>query len=155
MKNERQRRQEKILELITTSSVETQTELATLLKEAGFRVTQATVSRDIHQMKLTKVASDGIAEGYRYELPIKHNQGERIKLRRVLLDGFVSMDTANNLLVIRTFNGMAMAVAAALDSMGVPEIVGCIAGDDVIFCATKSEKTAASLMNKLKRSMEK
>jgi len=152
VKINRQKRQKKILELIGTNNVETQDELTKMLIDAGFNVTQATVSRDIHHMKLTKIAYAG---GYKYELPVQRNQAELLKLKRVFVDGFVSMENAGNLLVIRTFNGMAMAVAAALDSMNLPEVVGCIAGDDAIFCATKSEETAVHLMEKLKRAMER
>jgi len=146
------KRQAKILELVREYEIETQAELTRLLSEAGFDVTQATVSRDIHEMKLTKISSAG--QGYKYALPPQQDQEGIARLKRVFWDGFVSMDTAGNLLVIRTFNGMAMAVGAALDGIPLPEIVGCIAGDDVVMCATKSEQDAIELMEKLKRVMQ-
>ena len=146
------RRQSKILDLIRENEVETQTELTRLLAEAGFDVTQATVSRDIHEMKLTKISSAGL--GYKYALPSQQDQSGVDRLKRIFWDGFVSMDYAGNMLVIRTFNGMAMAVGAALDAMPLPEVVGTIAGDDVVMCATKSEQDARALMEKLKRVMQ-
>ena len=147
------KRQAKILELVREHEVETQSELAKLLAKANFDVTQATVSRDIHEMRLTKIptASGG---GYKYALPDKQKQVGTTRLKQVFWNGFVSMDYAGNLLVIRTFNGMAMAVAVALDGMDLPEMVGCIAGDDVVMCAVKSESGAIKLMEKLKRVMQ-
>ena len=145
------KRQAKILELVTENEIETQSELTNILARSGFDVTQATVSRDIHEMKMTKMPT---ARGYRYVMPTKHDQAGEARLKRIFWDSFVSMDYAGNMLVIRTFNGMAMAVGASLDGMYLPEIVGCIAGDDVVMCATKSEKAAINLMDKLKRVMQ-
>ena len=146
------KRQSKILDLVREHEIETQGELTKMLAQEGFDVTQATVSRDIHEMKLTKIAAAG--GGYKYALPPQQDQSGIARLKRVFWDGFVSMDYAGNMLVIRTFNGMAMAVAAALDGMPLPEMVGCIAGDDVVMCATKSEQNAIDLMEKLKRVMQ-
>lgn len=146
------KRQSKILELIREHEIDTQTELTKLLAQSGYDVTQATISRDIHEMKLTKISAAG--GGYKYALPPQEDQEGIGRLKRVFWDGFVSMDYAGNLLVIRTFNGMAMAVAAALDAMQLPEIVGTIAGDDVVMCAVKSEQGAINLMEKLKRVMQ-
>ena len=157
------KRQAKILELVRENEIETQSDLTNLLAKAGFDVTQATVSRDIHEMKLTKIAASGNrrADGdktggvkYKYALPTQEDKSGIERLKRIFWDGFVSMDFAGNLLVIRTFNGMAMAVAAALDAMQLREIVGCIAGDDVVMCALKTENDARSLMDKLKRVMQ-
>ena len=150
------KRQAKILELMREHEIETQSELTRMLAKEGFDVTQATVSRDIHEMKLTKIPAKAKASGtnYKYALPPQQDQTGITRLKRVFWDGFVSMDNAGNLLVIRTFNGMAMAVAAALDGMALPEVVGSIAGDDVVMCATKSENEAIALMEKLKRVMQ-
>lgn len=149
------KRQAKILELVRKYEVETQSELTKLLAESGFDVTQATVSRDIHEMKLTKVAAAGrhgtSKVSYKYAAPIQQDRAGLARLQRVFRDGFVSMDYAGNLLIIRTFNGMAMAVAAALDGMSMPKMIGCIAGDDVVMCAVKTESDAIELMEKLKR----
>ena len=151
------KRQTKILELVQANEIETQSELTRLLASSGFDVTQATVSRDIHEMKLTKIAAtdkNGRAR-YKYALPTTQDRAGEVRLRRVFKDGVVSMDYAGNLLIIRTFNGMAMAVGAALDEgLQLPEMVGCIAGDDVVMCATKSEKKAIDLMEKLKKVMQ-
>lgn len=143
------KRQAKIFELIQANEIETQGELTRRLAEAGFEVTQATVSRDIHELKLTKVPSSSGDHKYAVSALLDDQGMER--LNRVFRDGLVSMDYAGHLLVIRTFNGMAMAVAAALDAMRFPEILGSIAGDDVVMCAVKTEEQAIKLMEKLKK----
>ena len=124
MKLERHR---KILELINTYDIETQEELADLLNNQGYNVTQATVSRDIRQLKLIKKNING---KQKYAVIQGNINDMNEKYIRVLKDGFVSMAMAQNILVIKTVSGMAMAVAAALDAMKWKEIVGCIAGDD-------------------------
>lgn len=146
-------RQGKILELVQEFDVETQEELADRLKEAGLSVTQATVSRDIRELKLTKVSAAGGRQKYAV-LRQEDGQGQD-KFLRVLRDGFLSMDIAQNILVIRTVSGMAMAVAAALDELKFPEIVGCIAGDDTIFAAVRTGEGAAKLMEKLESSLKR
>ena len=123
-------RHSKIVELIGKYDIETQEELAEKLNEAGFKVTQATVSRDIRELKLTKVAVDGGHQ--KYVVLHKADSGLNDKYIRILRDGFVSMDMAQNILVIKTVSGMAMAVAAALDALHFHEIVGCIAGDQIV-----------------------
>ncbi len=146
-------RQRKILELIQNYDVETQEELADRLKAAGIAVTQATVSRDIRELKLTKVSA---ADGRQKYAVLRQESGQmEDRFLRVLRDGFVSMGMAQNILVIRTVAGMAMAVAAALDALDFPEIVGCIAGDDTIFVAVRTQEGAAALMEELERSMER
>lgn len=146
------KRQAKILDLIVKKEIGTQEELTTELERAGFIATQATVSRDIREMKLTKVAmSDG---KLRYVAYRKTDDDMREKYIRIFRDGFVSMDNAQNILVIRTVSGMAMAVAAALDHMELPEIVGSIAGDDTIMCAVRSIDDTIVIMNKLRRILE-
>lgn len=145
------RRQAKILELINQYEIETQDELARHLKEEGFKVTQATISRDIRELKLMKVSSGGDHQKY----TAIESGSERLveKYLRVLRDGFVEMDKAGNLIVIRTVSGMAMAVAAALDAMNWSEVAGCIAGDDTIFCAVHTPEEAIRVMEKIKESM--
>ena len=142
-------RHSKIVELIGKYEIETQEELADYLKEAGFRVTQATVSRDIRELKLTK-APDG--SGRQKYISLKEKQPDMSeKYIRVFRDGFVSMDMAQNILVIRTVSGMAMAVAAALDSLDCHEIVGSIAGDDTIMCAVRTVEDTEILMERLRQ----
>ena len=123
-------RREKIIELIETYPIETQEELAERLEQAGFPVTQATISRDIRELKLTKVSVDGVHQ--RYTLLQEKGKDLERKYIRVLQDGYLSMDQAENLLVIKTISGMAMAVAAAIDNLEVPGVVGSIAGDDTV-----------------------
>lgn len=137
----------KLIEIIQKYDVETQEELAARLREAGFAVTQATVSRDIRELKLTKVPTTGGKQKY---VILKQDDGHmEDKYIRVLRDGFVSMDMAQNILVMKTVSGMAMAVAAALDAMKFPEIVGCIAGDDTIFLAVRTVEETQELTEKL------
>lgn len=142
-------RQSKILELISKYDIETQEELAEWLLKEGYNVTQATVSRDIRELKLTKVALDGGRQKYIALQKTEPGLGE--KYTRVLRDGFVSMDMAQNILVIKTVSGMAMAVAAALDALQINSIVGCIAGDDTILCAIRAAEETVIVMEKLNK----
>lgn len=141
-------RHSKIVELINKYEIETQEELADYLNQFGFAVTQATVSRDIRELKLTKIQSDSGKQRY-VVLQNQNTSGD--KYIRILRDGYVSMDMAQNILVIKTVSGMAMAVAAALDAMKFGEIVGCIAGDDTIMCAVRSADDTILIMDKLKK----
>lgn len=144
-------RQAKILELISREVVDTQEDLARRLKASGFKVTQATVSRDIREMKLTKTAGpDGKS---RYAVRAEEEQGLGSKYIRALQNAFVSMDTAQNLLVIHTVQGMAMAAATALDEMQMKEVVGCIAGDNTILCATRSPEDALKVKEHIEKMM--
>ena len=139
----------KIIELINQYDIETQEELAYRLNEAGFKVTQATVSRDIRVLRLTKIAVDGGKQKY---VVLQGEEGDmNEKYMRVLKDGYLSMDMAQNILVIKTVSGMAMAVAAAIDAMKWKEVLGCIAGDDTIMCAIRSEEDTVNVMNKIRR----
>lgn len=140
-------RHAKIIELIRQYDIETQEELAERLNQAGFKVTQATVSRDIRDLKLTKVAVEGKQQKYVVLKPDEEGMNE--KYIRILSDGFVSMDMAQNILVVKTVAGMAMAVAAAIDAMNWKEVVGCIAGDDTIMCAIRSVEDTVEVMSKI------
>ncbi|MGN0372973.1 MAG: arginine repressor [Enterocloster sp.] len=142
-------RHSKIVELIGKYEIETQEELAERLNEAGFNVTQATVSRDIRELKLTKIQAENGKQ--RYVVLEGPKLTSAIKFIRILKDGFVSMDMAQNILVIKTVSGMAMAVAAALDAIQFSEIVGCIAGDDTIMCAIRSVDDTIIVMEKIKK----
>lgn len=143
------KRQSKILELIKNNDIDTQEKLVDALNMAGFNVTQATVSRDIRELKLTKVSTDD--GGVKYAEFSKDSLKISERLIRVFKEGVLSIDYAQNILVIKTINGMAMAVAAALDSMGNTEIIGSIAGDDTIFCVVKTEEKAIKIVEKLKQ----
>ena len=142
------RRHSKIVELINSYDIETQEELAQRLEEDGFAVTQATVSRDIRDLKLSKVV---MANGkQKYSLMPKQD-GISEKYVRILGEAFVSMDMAQNILVVKTVSGMAMAAAAALDSMQMSEIVGCIAGDDTIMAAIRSVDDTVVVMERIRK----
>ena len=145
-------RHAKIVELINQYDIDTQEELARQLKEAGFRVTQATVSRDIRELRLTKIAVDGGKQKY----VVMNTQSSELdeKYLRILRDCFVSMDMAQNILVIRTVSGMAMAVAAAMDALNWKEIAGCIAGDDTIMCAIRSVDDTLLVMDKIQKILD-
>lgn len=142
-------RHAKIVELVSKHHIETQEELTDLLKNEGFQITQATVSRDIRDLKLTKVTTD---DGRQKYVVLKATENAlRDKYVRIMKDGFVSMDMAMNILVIKTVSGMAMAVAAAIDEMHWHEVVGCIAGDDTIMCAVRTVEDTAVVMEKMRK----
>ena len=152
MSESKTQRQNKILELILKEEIGTQEELTDKLRRAGLSATQATISRDIREMKLTKVAmSDG---NLRYVAYRESGQDLTEKYTSIFREGFLSMDSAENILVVKTVAGMAMAVAAALDNMDYPEIVGSIAGDDTIMCAVRSLEDTAAVMNRLRKIVE-
>ena len=140
-----------IMNLIENNSIETQDELCARLKEAGYNVTQATVSRDIRELKLTKVVGpDGrqIYAGYHKNVT---SQADSRRHKRLFKDAVKKVDVAVNLLVIKTNEGMAPAVGAAIDALGIPGMVGCIAGDDTIMCAMHSYEEAVSAMDFIER----
>ena len=148
----KKRRHEKILELIERHEIGTQEELADKLCRAGYQVTQATVSRDIRELKLSKVSVGRDRQKYVAFSQDETHLGD--KYIRVLKEGYVSMALAQNLLVMKTVSGMAMAVAAAVDALKMDEIVGCIAGDNTIMMAMRSEEAAAAVMDKIGRMIE-
>ena len=145
-------RHAKILELIQKNDIETQEELSAQLEKEGYHVTQATVSRDIRELKLTKVALNSGKQKYVALNDAREDMSE--KYVRVFRDGFVSMDMAQNILVIKTVSGMASAVCAAIDAMQIHEIVGSIAGDDTIMCAIRTVDDTVSIMKKLRKIVE-
>lgn len=140
-----------ILKIIKENDVETQYDLARLLQENGYNVTQATVSRDIKLLNLIKVSENG---RQKYVVYANEENGNNGKYNTILKEGFVSMDMAQNILVIKTVSGMAMAVAAAIDAMHLHEIVGCIAGDDTIMCAVRSVDDTIEVIGRLRKLVE-
>lgn len=146
------RRQAKILELIQQNNVETQEELSAYLEREGYQVTQATVSRDIRELKLTKIATDNGRQ--KYAVIADADTGMLDKYARVLREGYVSMDIAQNILVIKTVSGMASAVCAAIDAMKMNEVVGSIAGDDTLICIIRTNDDAVMTMKKLRKLVE-
>ncbi len=145
-------RHQKIKELVEQYEIETQEELADRLKEAGYAVTQATVSRDIRELKLSKIPMGDGRQKYTILIHSDHYLSD--KYIRVLRDGFVSMDMAQNILVIKTVSGMAMAVAAAVDAMKLKEIVGSIAGDDTIMMAIRTVEDTEIVIGKIRSVLE-
>ena len=140
-------RQDKIKEIIENEVISTQDELVERLISAGFEVTQATVSRDIREMQLTKFQT--AAGVLRYKIATDDTQVHESKYMRIFSESFVSMEPAENILVIKTVSGMAMAAAAALDNMKLPKIVGSIAGDDTIICVVKSVNDMENVMDNI------
>ncbi len=143
------KRQNDILSLIEKYVIETQEDLQNRLKGLGYDVTQATISRDIRELKLTKMATEDGRQKYSVMYSDKNDVSE--KYIRVLHDALISVDTAQNLLVLKTVAGMAMAVAAAVDSLHLDGVVGCIAGDDTIFCAVRTVEDTFRVADRIKK----
>ncbi|MGI6021291.1 MAG: arginine repressor [Lachnospiraceae bacterium] len=140
-------RHQQILSLIREKDIETQEELAGLLNEKGFKVTQATISRDIKQLQLQKQHTpDG-----RQKYVVAHENSIDIRSRHiaVLKGAYVSMDFSGNIMVLHTVSGMAMAAAAALDSFDWSELLGCIAGDDTVICVMRKASDEESIASKI------
>lgn len=144
----RSERKKLILELIENYEIETQEELCERLKSLGCNVTQATVSRDIRELNITKIVGESGRQKYS-RLSAGSSRDENRRHLRIFKEAVRSIDTAGNILVIKTSSGMASAVGAAIDSMQLPEVVGCIAGDDTIMCAMKNPEDAVSIMEKI------
>jgi transcriptional regulator of arginine metabolism len=144
-------RHDKIIEIIAKNVVETQEQLASLLHESGYDVTQATVSRDIRQLKLSKQVTDDGRMKYVYTTA--DSEAMQDKYISVLRAGYLSMDVAQNLLVIKTVSGMAMALATAVDALDFPQMVGCIAGDDTIMIAIRTNEEAIEVMEEIRKMM--
>ena len=146
-------RHAKIIELISQYDIETQEELAEYLNNAGFKVTQATVSRDIRALKMMKVTGKDGKSRYVILQELPTEMGE--KYTRVLHDALLTIDQGQNILVIRTVPGMAMGVAAALDALNWEEILGSIAGDDTVMCVARTLEEASSVAERLKSILQK
>ncbi len=143
-------RQAKILELIKEHSIETQSDLLDMLKNEGYHVTQATVSRDIKEMRLIKVlGSDGV---YQYAAEAASDK-EDFSHSYLFTTAVVKVDYSHSLVVIKTRSGMAQAVCAALDATNRPGVLGSIAGDDTIFVATRADAASVALVADIKRLM--
>ena len=141
-------RHEKIIEIVEKHEVETQDELIEHLRKLGYEVTQATVSRDIRELKLTKVM--GEKGSYRYELPKSNEAIGSFKFSHALAESVTSVDYALNTVVIKTFPGMAQAVAVGIDNLHLQVILGCVAGDDTILVVARSAEAAADLNSRIK-----
>ena len=145
-------RQKKILEIVNRYSVETQDDLIDRLEVEGFLVTQATISRDIRELQLSKVLT---AKGtYCYVAPKKEDLAGGIKFNAALVESIVTVEYAQNLVVIKTFPGLANAVASGIDNMAIAEVLGCVAGDDTIFVATRNELSAKHFSDRIRVMMK-
>lgn len=141
-------RHEKIIEIVEKYDVETQDDLIEHLRKMGYEVTQATVSRDIRELKLTKVM--GERGSYRYELPKTTESLGSFKFSHALAESITSVDYAVNTVVVKTFPGMAQAVAVGIDNLHLPVILGCVAGDDTIIIIVRNAEAAADLNTRIK-----
>lgn len=146
-------RQAVIMEIISTQTIETQNQLMDALLERGIRSTQATVSRDIREMRLVKdMGSDG---RYRYKMPTKDTTPEfDMKLRKIFRESITSYEVAQNLVVIKTLPGLASAACSALDSMKIPHLVGSIAGDDTAFLAMSDANSALEFRKQIEEMLK-
>lgn len=141
------KRQNKILEMVERYNIETQEELIEKLRMAGFEVTQATVSRDMHELKLTKQQLDG--GGYRYMAPAEGSEGAQV-YNRAVAGSIKTVDYSMNNVVVRTYPGMAQAVAAGIDTLRDESILGCVAGDDCIIVVTRDMESARALAERMR-----
>ena len=148
MKNERQNR---IIELISRYEIETQDEMMERLRADGFAVTQATISRDMRELHLTKVQT---ARGsYKYTVNAHRSGNSQAKMNHAVVDSIVSVDYAQNIVVLKTYPGLAMAVASGVDSLNDADILGCVGGDDTILIAVRSENAAERVSQSIRQLM--
>ncbi|MBQ7352980.1 MAG: hypothetical protein IJW54_03130 [Clostridia bacterium] len=145
------KRQEKVLEIIASKNIETQEDLIEALRNEGFKVTQATVSRDIRQLKLLKIAKNGV---YKYVAPKSEIENSGM-YSQALLSSIIDIQYALNNVVIKTNPGLAQAVAAGIDSMHDPDILGCVAGDDCIILVSTSSEASARIKENINKIIEK
>ena len=145
-------RQNEIIQLISSRDIETQEELAELLRRLGFKVTQATVSRDIRELRLIKVASKG--GGYKYARPERHEAAVNERLTRILSESLVNVAHSGNIIVVKTLSGSANVAAEALDTLEWPEILGTIAGDNTIFAVVRNESDAGQTAERIRQLTE-
>ncbi len=145
-------RQNEIISLISENEIETQEDLSERLRGKGYMVTQATISRDIRELGLIKVA--GLGGKYKYALPHREESVISTKFSKLLIEVVTSLDAANNIVVVKTCSGMAQGAAAAIDSMGRDDIVGSVAGDDTMIIVMRTNEAALSLIEDLKSILE-
>ncbi len=146
-------RQEKLLELISHYEIDTQDELISLLRDHGYDVTQATVSRDIRELKIAKMTTG--KGSYRYVLPKQSVEtGSGMKFSTTLIDSIVSVDHACNIVVLKTYAGLAGAVAVGIDGMNMHQVLGCVAGDDTIMIVSRDEECATVIADRIRELMK-
>ena len=141
-------RQNKIIEIINNYEVDTQEKLASLLKEEGYEVAQATISRDIKELQLVKVLLNN--GKYCYALGSSRHIDAKSNIESLFSTSVISVDYAENLVVVKTVAGMAQAVCTAIDAAAISGVLGTIAGDDTIFLAAKTAEKAAEITSELR-----
>ncbi|MBV2197385.1 transcriptional regulator ArgR [Bacillus velezensis] len=137
----------KIRELITSHEIETQDDLVDMLREEGYKVTQATVSRDIKESHLVKVPTNN--GSYKYSLPADQRFNPLSKLKRSLMDAFVKIDSASHMIVLKTMPGNAQAIGALMDNLEWEEIMGTICGDDTILIICRTPEDTEGVQSRL------
>ena len=142
-------RQDEILRIIREKDVETQEELAEELRKNGYKVTQATVSRDIKELKLIKIA--GKQSTYCYAKPGRHENAVNDRMIRLLSDSLTDIDFAGQIVVVKTLSGSANVAAEAIDNMNWQEVLGTIAGDNTIFVAVRNEGDGAEIAARIRK----
>ena len=149
MKNERQNR---ILELVAAHEIETQDEMLELLRKDGFAVTQATVSRDLKELMLSKALT---ARGtYRYCVNPARSHTGNVRLNNAMVDSIIHVDYSLNNVVLKTYPGLAQAVASSVDAMNMHQVLGCVAGDDTIIIVTRDEESSVTISETIRKLMK-
>lgn len=149
MKNERQKR---ILELVTLFEIETQEDMMERLRSEGYAVTQATVSRDLKELKLTKVLT---AHGtYRYSPGTARTHTVNMRVNNAVAEAILHVDYSMNNVVIKTYPGLAQAVASAVDSLNLHNILGCVAGDDTVILVTRDSQSSEDISRGIRELMK-
>lgn len=146
-------RQAKILELVNGSDVETQEELSDKLRSMGFSATQATISRDIKELRLVKVTTPQGRSKYAVS-PVEAEAGFSSRLRTIFKESVTSFDYAENIVVIKTLPALASAACSAIDAMRMPTIVGTLAGDDTGFLVLRSREAAEEFVERIREMLE-
>lgn len=143
------KRHTKILEIIRDKDIETQEELAEELKNSGFDVTQATVSRDIKNLKLVKMQTE--KGNYKYVVPVSEKSNLNDKLSNILVNAVISAENVDKMVVVKTFTGGASAAAEAIDTLGFTQIAGTVAGDNTIFILVRTIEAAEEIVKRLNK----
>ena len=143
------KRQERILDLIQKHEIETQDDMMNRLRDEGFSVTQATVSRDLKELKLTKtLTSRGT---YRYSQPTRHHITTNAKLSRAMVDSITHVDYSLHTVVLKTYPGMAQPVASCVDAIGHDEVLGCVGGDDTVLVVIRDAQKSEEMCDKIRQ----
>ncbi len=146
------KRQNRILELVAEHEIETQEEMLALLRADGYAVTQATVSRDLKELMLSKALT---ARGtYRYCVNPARSHTGNVRLNNAMVDSIIHVDYSMNNVVLKTYPGLAQAVASSVDAMNMHQVLGCVAGDDTIIIVTRDEESSAEISETIRKLMK-